>query len=366
MSCKKWIFGTLILFILLIIAFVFMNYKIDFYGYFNTENQNKMKWNERITRQVKTKYVSENLDKYEGYILGGSKAGAINPDLISEYENMKFYNLCIARGSFEDYKNFTEYIANNTNAKKIILHLGNIELLDYSIAMPPATITGKKLDYIKEIGSYLFLNPVQMIKDLNADTNPVNLNGTINYSRYDKMIAENGAEEFAYKYVVPENNVYINWRTFNYKPTEFSAFSQNLEALRSIVDICNNSNIDLQVIIGPTFFYEMYQYEGEKFWEYLRGIASITDYWDFSGFYDINMNPYNFYDTGHYNYKLADKMINIIYGKEKNSNFGVYVNPNNFDDYIENRKQKFYEKEKEYNETETIKLFDMYDDSFIK
>lgn len=361
MSYKKWLAGFVIIFLILILMFMFFNYKRDIYGYFGADEQISLPFG-IFVRKTKMRHVSQNKDKYYGYILGGSKAGAIDATLVSKYEGKEFYNLSVSIGSFADYEAFTSYIAENTSAKKIILHLGNIELFHHTTTDMPATITGKKMDYIKEITSFLFTSPLQTM-----DRQFTKLDGSINYSNVEELVKTMGEQAYKDKYVMPGNATYLDYRTFYETANKtLPAFDKNLQSLQNIVQICNNNNIELKVIIGPTFVYELHQYEGDRFWSYLRGIASMTEFWDFSGFNDIGLNPCNFINTDHYNTKVADKMINIVYGKEENKDFGTYVQINNFDEYINNRMKKFEEMKQAYDETGKINLFDETHESFIK
>lgn len=366
MNDKKWIMGFGVIFILLIIAFVIFNYTFDFYRYFHAKEAQKFYFVPTV-RKVKMRHIEQNKDKYEGYILGGSKSGAINADLVSMYEGKNFYNLCVPIGSFTDYKAFTKYIAENTSANEIILHLGNIELFHYTTTDVPATITNRKKDYIKEFASFLFMNPVQIIGELeNATSRYTYANGSLNYETVYDLYNKIGAKEFTETYVIPKNYEYLAYKTFDGVQKELLEFNNNLVALGEIAEICRANDIELKVIIGPTFVYELQQYEGQDFWSYLRGIASITDFWDFSGFTDIGLNPCNFINEDHYNNKVADKMINVVYGKEKVEGFGEYVSGDNFDKYITKRAQKFDEMKAIYDETNEIKLFDENSSSYIK
>lgn len=274
--------------------------------------------------------------------------------------------MCVTNGCFEDYKNYVQYIAENTEAEKIILHLGSIEALQYSFAGSPSTITKSKTDDISEALKLLLLSPKQIVSEL-TDKSIIHTkkNGAIDYTPTYGLVAGWGEERYINNYVLSDNMDYLYWRIF-YQDKELSAFNQNLEALRHIALTCQNHNIELEVVIGPTFITELYQYEGDVYWSYLRGIASIVNYWDFSGFTDVNKNPYNFINGSHYNNATADKMINVIYGKETMDGFGVYIDPNNVNEYLDLRAQNFFEMKNEFDETGTIKLLDKTDKNYIE
>ena len=58
------------------------------------------------------------------------------------------------------------------------------------------------------------------------------------------------------------------------------AIEQNIEAMRQIKEICDENGVTLKVVIGPTFLAEIYKFEGEAYYDYLRELVKITDIWD--------------------------------------------------------------------------------------
>ena len=363
MSYKKWIINVAILVVLLLGLMCVINYKMDIYHYWKAGEEIAFR-TDTYTRILKLRHISKNPDQYYGYIIGGSKAGVLDADLISKYDEGKFYNVSVPWGCFEDYDAYIQYIAENTSAKKIILHLSSIEALEYSREDMPAVITPTKIDDFKEKIKFLIINPVQIIQDVKSDGKYDFVNGGRNYEDQLKEMKEQGDAYFEYA-VTTEYDKLLKI-IFDEDIITLPAFNENMEALKHIVEVCKAHDINLQVVIGPTFISELYKFEGEIYWSYLRAIASLVNFWDFSGFNDVNRNPYNFINFQHYNYKVGDKMINIMYGKEEMPGFGEYIDPNNFNDYIGRRTQKYMEMEQEYRKTGTIQLFDRTDESYIQ
>lgn len=362
MSYKKWIIGFAIIVVLILLINVIVNYKMDIYDYWKAGETGAF-ITDTHTRILKMKHISENLDKYYGYIIGGSKAGSLDADLISKYEGKQFYNVTIPWGCFEDFDAYIKYIAENTSAKKIILHLSSIEVVQYSREQMPAVVTNSKLDDLRELAKFSIINPVQVIRDSSGEKIYDFENGGRNYEEQLAEIKQKGDKYFEEAVLTEYNHLLdIIFNEVAYMP----AHQQNIEALRRIDETCKKHEIDLQVVIGPTFISELYKFEGDQYWSYLREIASIVNYWDFSGFIDANRNPYNFFNFQHYNYETGNKMIDIMYGKDEMDGFGIYVDPNNFNDYIEQRKSKYFEMQKEYQETGTIQIFDKTHDSYIQ
>lgn len=364
MSNKKWILGIVIITVTLVLALMLINYKLDIYNYWKAGNENVAFGTNVHPRLLKMKHITENPDLYQGFILGGSKAGVLSTKLFSEYEGKNFYNLSVPGGCFRDYEAYTRYLIENTSVEKIVLHLGSIEVLAFAQDELPALLTESKWDNVKEKIQFLIVNPAQMIRDLIENRYYDATTGERNYEKEYKEIAEVGDSYYLKTGVASEYNKLLD-KTFH-DIKAMPAHIENVESLRNIVTVCNENNVELQVVIGSTFITELYKFEGDEYWSYLREIAQITGYWDFSGFNDVNRNPFNFVNQAHYNEKVADKMINIMYGKEKMEGFGDYVDAANIDDYINRRSTKFFEMQKVFEETGTIPMFDRTHESYIQ
>ena len=129
--------------------------------------------------------------------------------------------------------------------------------------------------------------------------------------------------------------------------------------------MCDSSGVELMVIVAPSFISEMGKFESSYFRTYLNEIALITDYWDFSGFHDIDLNPYNFYNDGHFYYEVADLVIDTITGKDSYPGFGYYVTRENAAQHLAEREADYARLQEEYLETGTIRLLGQEDESCL-
>ena len=123
--------------------------------------------------------------------------------------------------------------------------------------------------------------------------------------------------------------------------------------------------MELLVIVSPAFIGDLSIFESIYYWEFLVDISMITDYWDFSGYHDIDMNPYNFYNEGHFYYEIADLVIDTINGTDSYPGFGVYVTKDNVIEHVEQRAADYERLQQEYLETGTIQLQGMEDASCL-
>jgi hypothetical protein len=79
----------------------------------------------------------------------------------------------------------------------------------------------------------------------------------------------------------------------------------------------------------------------DDYLNYLKSIAKITDFYDFSGYNSITTNNCNYYETSHYRPHIGELIAGRIF-KDKNisipNDFGTWVTKENVDKYLKNKK----------------------------
>ena len=232
----------------------------------------------------------------------------------------------------------------------------------------PAVVNGNSLDKALETLNYLCRNITSSIEYLMEGQDELEkgmdslITGERNYS-YPYSLMEEDWDAYVDEYVLPRYQQ--NLRPLFERDPSVPAIEQNIEAMRQIKEICDESGVTLKVVIGPTFLAEIYKFEGEAYYDYLRELVKITDIWDFSGFIPENLNPYNFVNEGHYNNTVADLIVNIMYGKAEREGFGVVLTQDNIEEYLEERKADYERLKAEYEETGTVALYGLEDESYI-
>ena len=187
--------------------------------------------------------------------------------------------------------------------------------------------------------------------------------GERNYS-YPYSLMEEDADAYVQKYVLPRYTKSLK-KLFAGKDPSAPAINDNITAMKQIKELCDANDVTLKVVIGPTFLAEMYKFEGQEYYNYLRELVQITDIWDFSGFLLENRNPYNFVNEGHYKNVVADLMVNIMYGKTERDGFGILLTKDNIEDYLAKRQADYEELKQEYEATGNVALETANNASYI-
>lgn len=370
---KKWLalfFGLLLAGIVLFMA---INFTVDPAGYFTVERGADEVSANGYTRAAKSKYISKYADQYDAAVLGGSKAGVLDTELLSKYSGKNYYNFYFAYGCFSDFLTYARYLVNEVGVDEITLHISSIEVQKYSradeneIYEVPAVVNGTLPELILENLNYLcrdITSSIDAVFDDNLSQGMDSIvTGERNYS-YAYSLMEEDRDAYKDKYVLTRMKKRLA-NLFDGSDPSIPAVDDNIAALKKIKKLCDKNDVKLNVVIGPTFLTEIPLFEGKEYYDYLREIVKITDVWDFSGFTQYNLNPYNFVNEGHYNNTVADLMVKTMYEGEQKEGFGVLLTRDTIEEYLTARAEAYETLKKEYETTGTIALYDMEHESYI-
>lgn len=330
MSIKNWLkifFISLAVFALLMAGF---NTAVDPFGIFGDKIFNyysyDMTQNPRI---AKIGYLDKNHDKYDSYIIGSSKTSAYSVEKLNKYMNASFYNMIMYGGDLYDAEKTADYIIDNYGAKNIILNIGIEESVQYNREDDPvkgnlhAKTDGKNLFlfYLK----YAFLNASYSVDKIKS------------YFTHDYLptanevfIPETGEYNKAIRDVESVGDIKKNDGTdskfFLYREERNDLMNMDnaVEAVRRIKEKCEANGINFMMIASPLYDTEIEDYNYDQLVEYWKKLASVTDFYDFSGYTDISMDSRYFYDDAHFRNCVGDMALAYIFGDSS-----IYI-PKNF------------------------------------
>ena len=375
---KRWNLAVLGVVLGVVLWIAGMNYFVDPFGYFHFKGGDYNKINFHVTtehylRFLDAEHIKHFGDRYDAYILGGSKSGAYRTDKLSELDGYRYYNVWSSVGSVQNYCYFAKYILENANPKKIIINLSGGETRKFDrqhvsdMCVIPAQVTGDSV-FLENL-EFLFKD-VHVAMDVlkkRKKEDPKNSydnshTGERTLTKYYRSRAKDPL-----KFVT--KNVLMNYdkqlkQLFTGRLSN-NGYREILEAIREVKALCEEKGVEFMLMLAPTFIAEMSEHDCEAYWEYMEELAVITDYWDFSGYNDVNLNPYNFYNDGHFLYEITDLVVDTITGADSYEGFGTYVTLENVYSHVQERKEKYLALQKEYLETGTVKLQEYTDPSNI-
>lgn len=383
MTTKKWCIGFLCLILAALVVIMGTNYFVDPYGYFRSQSGDCYELDENdYLRELKAEHikhfssahdVSDLSDKYDAYLIGGSKAGALRTEKLKELDGYNYYNCWVMSGNFQDYEAYTKFIVENTKAKKILLQISTSEIKQFdresrgAIYETPAILSGesKAAEYI----TFLFKNLKLSYEELTDDSPryPCLETGERNLTKYYNYFNEKkGTDEyynFLMKKKVDRFYKYLEKGT----PDKSEVTSQCIASLKRMKKMCDSHGVEFQVFFGSVFAGQMIGYEGDSLYNFMKEVVQVAgDVWCFNTYNDVAMNIYNYYDIAHYYYEIGDMMIDTMAGKpSKYPGFGILLNEDNVDQEIAKRRGHLKEWQEYYREHGTLPFQGVDDDSLV-
>lgn len=375
-TAKRWVFSFVGMIVFVMLAIAAVNYIVDPFSYFHplvVKDRGLYSYDGSCNyRLVHYNYFKEHHQEYTGVILGGSKGLFIEESYINKVSGEKYCQLSATYGNFHDYLDWVRWIAENTNIRHIFLNVSTLEVCWYTPeergeeetgCIEPAALDQDKSALV-EFVKYLYRGGLEpSLKYLQAKRD-----GTLTWINVATAITPapiRNSDPWSY---------YAGWITDVNQRLEYSAngeyslmpaISRNLEAMQEIKEICEASGIELSVAIAPTSTWQYLLFESPEYWNYLKNMAQIIDYWDFSVQSSISKNIFNFFDKSHMLSEALRPMLDQIYGITPGDGYGVYVTAENVEEHIAERQRCYNELMEEYAETGTVWQGMYYDDGYV-
>lgn len=281
---------------------------------------------------IKTRYVLKNPKKFECFLFGSSRVGAIHVDKIREE---KCYNMTYSMGMISEHMdNIKTFFANGIRPSKIYIGFDDISL------------TGKVNERIMSSVycpyEYIVKNPVHFYSlYLSTKSALFSLPIILSYSgsRDNKIFYEYGWE-------IAYNRKGMNrdkW-TLGYGPKgklidNSVAIERTLRDIQEIVDICHKYGTELVMFTNPMYCITYMGAVERNYLTFLEGVAKITNFYNFSGINDITTNDNNYLEDSHYKAEIGDVIIDVIcngksYPELQHQGFGVKVTRENVKEFV--------------------------------
>jgi hypothetical protein len=344
-TSKKWIrvslFTTLFGFTILML----INYIIDPFNIFHSKIlKHDFQVNERF---VKIEYLEENHNKFNGYMIGSSRIGTTPPKTVEQYiPNAKIYNMTLNGATLYDYLMHIRYmIKKNYPIETIYMQLDVINMTYYG---------GLESDYLSKLHPYIEDKSLPLFYfDYLSGFFPFNIKNkidqNINYTFKTTYVLETGiwANPTDEKKIDVNCKEYVanqkSFHTKNRRILKYLTQKETIRDLKEITALCRANNIKLYTFMMPHNQIMMDSFSIEDYLDYLKDIANITDFYDFSGYNTITTNNCNYYERSHYRPLVGELIAAKIFNTNKidvPNDFGKLVTKNNIVEHLNNRKKE--------------------------
>lgn len=311
---KKFFYTNLIIFLIIICCVCLYNYKLDPYGMWKEDYSNQVL--EPNKNYIKTKYILNNPDKYDSFIFGSSRVGAIEAELIP---NGNYYNMTYSQGLPAEWlDNVETFLENGVRIKNVIIALD-----DFSFTVDPSSHYKEplRIPYSKLNNPFKFFK-YYLLRDPNDLYNRETIKG-------DKINHRDGANMDLYgtgrgfntfsdeiKYLSEITDEELKADRYN-NPTvyfDLNRISKTIEEIQSLKDLCIDNNINLTVIFNPIHHTTYEAIDKDILKDALTELAKVTDFWNFTSPNSISSNNYYWLETSHYRLIVGRMILERVFG----------------------------------------------------
>lgn len=333
---KRFIKKLLLFIIPICILSLSFSYIVDPFNIFHALNikDNGVEPNKNY---IKMAYILNNPDKFDTFVFGSSRVGNIHVNNIWE---AKAYNMTYSEAlPSEILANVKTLIKNNIIPKKIYVGVDN---LSYTID-PKTHLSASNAPYELSIS-----NPIKFYSYY--------LDPAVSFSSLTSIIYKHKTDDsYAYRfYEFGWNSDYGSTSAYDFNnayPSVGNSYRLNetLEEIKELVKLCEDNNIKLTIFTNPLYYVTYDAALKQNYLDFLKGLAKITEFCNFSGYNQITTSSSNWIDNSHYNAEVSDMVLECMcfhayYEGLYEEGFGYFVNKDNVDEFIkmlENNKIKY-------------------------
>ena len=332
---RKFLLKILIFAAYAILISIISSVWADPFNVFNWENvrANGVQPNKNY---IKMKYILANPEKYDSFLFGSSRVGAIHNDRI---QGEKCYNMVYSAGlPGWHLLNIKTMLENNIHPKKIYIGIDSgsytgdyEEQINKPMSCPYEYLRDDIIHFVK-----LYIDPAMAFRSLDSAIK----------NSYRKIEPRNTEALNMYGYgwyVTYEFKINFNWNDKREAVPSIGAkenIDLALKIIREISDICRENDIELILFTNPMHrITYLASVRDKNYFRFLEGLAEISDFWNFSSLNDITVNNANYQEPSHYRAQVGDLIIDIMcngksYPELQAQGFGVKVTKENAKDFI--------------------------------
>jgi len=288
-------------------------------------------------RYDKITFLEKNKKNFNSYIMGSSRMLSTHPVNIERYvPGAKFYNFSIVMGTVYDHYMHLNYFINKGYPVRC-LYIG----LDIDFCFLTTKYHEKDslfrlhpdVSNESRCGYYWFYLSILPKGDLRRKLK-------WNLSR-KKMPSQEYGKDGGSKPETEDKRIFEERREFGAGMIHNKVGNENIKILRKMVALCRQHGIQLIMIVNPPSRIAMDHYEEDDYLAFLKELADVAPFWDFSGYNSITTNLQNYIDHAHYKSSISRLMAARIFSDKTLTvprDFGVWVTKENIDSHLESLK----------------------------
>jgi hypothetical protein len=348
MNYFKWLKLTITIPILFLLIVVCINFYIDTYGvrlnlFAVNKKVDRIETLVEVNQHIyKPEYIFRYPDRFDSFIFGSSRTTVIDPAKICD---RNFYNMSYSQGlPSEHLAILNTFVRKGIKIKTVIIGLD-----EFCFTIPPGehekqllrimhpSVTGRSL--CDTFFTFFFRMP--KLFEISNGMKLLFNNG----ERKNFLVNEKGLQ---LSWIETEKGIALSGKslltndTIQSSPVIFEPklVDEVFTQIEELILLSKKNNFSLIFFFNPINKNLYIKYADSLIPIKLR-LASLTDFYDFSGLNPITVNNLDYYDDGHYRYFVGDMIVKKIFPCDDLNNlrdFGVLVTKKNVNKHIQNQK----------------------------
>ena len=323
---KRFIKKTLFFILILALISVSVSIYIDPFNVFHPLDikDNGVEPNKNF---IKMTYILDNPDKFDTFIFGSSRVGNIHANNLW---GEKAYNMTYSEGlPVEALNNVKTLIDNDVYVKAIYLGVDNLSYTIDPLSHNSSSNASYELSKANPIKFYsYYLDPAMAFKSLTTVIYKHKVDDSYAYRFYEFGWNSDYGATSNYDFEHAEPSIGKSYR-----------LKETIAEIKELKELCDANNIKFVVFTNPMYYVTYEAALDQNYLKFLKELANITEFCNFSGYNDITTNSAYWIDNSHYNAEVSDMVLECIafhayYGNLYEQGFGYWLNKDNIDDFI--------------------------------
>lgn len=304
-------------------------------------------------RYRKFEYLLTQCGDCTAFLLGSSRMGYTDPALFNGMLHAgRTYNMNISSANAWDYLEFARFLeSKGRHAELLVVQLDLAEEFGdrgrYQ-AHPAVSGESRFRFFFENLFSLQYRSLVGKVwyNIVGRDSSGFDWT-TGQRSRAD---ADRALAADATAYVRNEPDFHVPVETRRPDPAQVArAIDRSMEAMHELKALCDRTGTRLIVLVPPHNAHYLDRFRFEELERLLRGLASVTPFWNFAAYSSVTQDDRNYYETSHHRPFVAEWVARrIVRGEVADvpADFGRWMTPQNIEPELAAVRTGFQERAK--------------------
>ncbi len=327
MEMRRFIKKCAIFALILSVIFLPLGVGLDPYNIFHW-NHIRNNGVEPNKSYVKMMNVLKDPDRFDSFLFGSSRVGFFD---VSKMDDGNYYDMAYSEGlPAEHLQNLKDLVKRGVKIKNVTMGVDDISYF-VDPAFHEDQLYRKQFPWSgtaeEKAGFYLsYLDLITLSQSIEVIMKHKNTD-----PGYGERLLLTGTENLSIAPDFHYDKTDATWSDYYY-PRE-----ESLDEIREIVEFCKENDINLRIFTNPINGYTYAKDIANGYIVFLKELAEVTPYWNFSGFNNVTLDMNNYYETSHFCPEISDAMIDRIYHDRGDpellrQGFGMYVTKDNVEE----------------------------------